>query len=538
MPSDPFPSMESFYHVKVISIIIGIILFIGLFSICYDVFLKNIQSNTQFLILLLMTFVVIAAYVVSYILYSIQILNIDGTLQVGRRALGFCGKNIYILDTGEYKCANGFVNFADPNMHVANNKLLKVSSIMSNVLLCIFYISIISTIIIGYYISPKDSFEPKYLGNNLIKTIIISIYGFSILSGIISTSVLSNIFNFKKNTYKSKDDINNAYQYATSSSIILLLLLISFPFEKIHSKPYFSQFISKWKTYAMNFKDLLVDRGLVKIIVILICFMILTMTLNNLISNSNNKFNQIFNNDYVTKYIYSSKDDTISTTLEGNLNKLCFVKNIGNANRSAIDTYWINYFKKNIKNAYSNLTNTSSEQIFGDDDSIVSDFKDDLWKFIQYNDGKEFDEIVSNINEYIDKNDVDTSMIPSNYQNLLINGATASTTPSVDKNKISSTSCANKQDIDSIIDSFEVINNIRKICFNLRNDKTITTNITNISKKFVMFSAIVIIAILYFIVHTTVKLGNRNILNYLVFISIIFAVIMSLYGWASGFTYI
>lgn len=534
MPSDPSSSMETFAHVNIISSIIGIIIFIGLFSTSYNVYLRPIKSNTTFYILSLLTFIVIGSYTSSYILYAIQILNIDGTLQVGKKALSFCGKNIYVLDTGEYKAADGFINFANSNVHSTNNKLLKISNLLTNILLSIFYVTIIIILVSRYYISAKIKDEISNIiiyniGRNTIKDIVIYLYTFIIISGILSTSVLLNIYNNTNNSsLKSKDDINKAYTYAPLSSILLLSLLMTVPFNNIN--------LSTWKLYFSNFIELLVYKDVYIIIIILLIFTILTIFLNNLITSGNNKLTNIFNNDYINKYIYVNGNDINDDTLEGNLNKLCFINNIKNTDRSEINTIWIDYFKKNIKNAFANTDN----QIFGDDDSIVLDYKDDLWKYIQFNNGKEFDDILLKINDYIDKNNIDISLIPSMYNNLLVKdkkGITCTTSSTSVSSSIRNP-CGNKQIIEEIIDSLNVITNIRKICYKLRNDKTISNNIYEISKKFMGYSLLIVCIVLYIVIHTIVKSGNRNILNYMVFIAIIFAVVMGLYGWGTGFTYV
>lgn len=509
--SDPLPSMETFIHIYIISIINGLILLIGIFGICYYTYLKNIKNNTSFFLLTILTFLLISSFIISYILYSIQILTVNATLNVGKKSLSFCGKNIYLLDTGEYKVANGYSNFASLS-NLSSKKLFKISNIISNTILLIIYTGLTTIILHSYILSSKLAKSDGIilsLGKNTIKTLIIYIYAFIIISGIFTTYVLTNVY---MNNSNITNKLSIAYNTGPLSSIVILSLLLIIPFNK-------DNFLSNLKTYYLNFIDILKYKNYHITLFILIIFLIIVIILNYTISNSNTKLDTLFKTEYINKYIYSydknNKDtlDTISNLV------ISVIKD--KSNPSEIDTYWIDYFKKNIKNVYSKTNNI----INGDDDSLIKDYKDELWKYIQFNDGKEFDEILFKIKDYILEKQIDLSII-KNYRTLI----------KIDKNYKGTNNT--DTEIPKINNSLDQIIKFRKICNKLRNDDTINSNVNQLTKNLITYTLILLIIILYIVIHFIVKTGNRNILNYMVFISISFAVLMALYGWATGFTYI
>jgi hypothetical protein len=182
------------------------------------------------------------------------------------------------------------------------------------------------------------------------------------------------------------------------------------------------------------------------------------------------------------------------------------------------------YFIRNLRSAYNN----SPHRITSDDSSLIIEYQDYLWKFIQFNDGKEFNEIVFKINKLLEENKLSTTDIKK-QQLLTYTSSAGDTTTNVD---------SRQKLYAKINDIFDTIVKIRNHCSKLRNDNEIYTTINGLTRKLTIFSIIIVVFVLYLLLHPLIKNGGKYVLNYLIFIIIIFVVLMSLYGWASGFTYL
>jgi hypothetical protein len=498
----------------------------------------------------LLSFLVLGSYSISYILYSIQLININGTLEVGKRALKFCGKNIYLIDTGEYKVFEGILKYT--TMDKVQDYNFKASRIITNVLLLILYICTIIITVLTYFVhvKPKNNTESAD-----IKSAIILFLGFA---SIIVTFALFGVLpepkkNDKYKSYTSQDKIiSQVYRFGPVAYIRILTIIIILPFTLIRPGEQIdgnfanqglypgvdlNSKMARLRKYFEIIKDNAINlfNGLwtyKKYIFVLILYILLNQVLNSFVTDSNNKIIDTLNDNFKNKYIENNNKPDFLEKLVRKLSDESLKSasedmpgdTIANTVIMGIRTELQEYFIRNLRSAYNNSPN----RITSDDSSLIIEYQEHLWKFIQFNDGKEFNEIVFKINKLLEENKLPTTDI--NKKQLLTYESNAGATTIDNQVKVK---LYNK-----INDILDTIVKIRNHCSKLRNDNEIYTTINGLTRKLTIFSIIIVVFVLYLLLHPLIKNGGKYVLNYLIFIIIIFVVLMSLYGWASGFTYL
>ena len=547
---DPSPPFEKFIHSMIISTLIGILLAFSLFNVFFFAFFKTNDDPVFKIGIMIIALIVIISFTVSYIMYCNNIINIDGTYKVGDYSKTICGENIYILDTGEYKVSEGITGFSSNNL--GNNSLIK-SYFTSTPTIFILIIAYVYVLIKGYInANDENIFEGgqcsndidnsaligcESLGKRNIKIFLVIVYLlFSIFGGEIKSLIKTHnlsILNIK--------DIQLTKLYLFNLLVAFVILTIPlYTFSNDKHQGGIGAFVGRIfyiiKYFCYNMIKLaltfITDKMLLKYILAIFILIIFNRTLTKIITNSNAKILTTINNDWLDKYIISTGVSNINninnaespylTTILDNLP--LFNHGTGtNIAYNEIDNAFIDYFQENIKNAYIN----SENPIFGADPLMLRDYKDNLFKFVQFNRGNEFDTIIPSIQDYVNnkKLDLSTSSYASLFDQLGIN---SSPYPNSSIN------------IDSIekdlIYYINAITNIRKICFNMRNDKSLKNYIASTSKHLVMITIVILSVSMYLFIHQLIKL-DYNAISYIVFFIIIFAVLMAGYGWATGFTY-
>lgn len=527
---DPTPAFEKFTHSMVIACFIGILLFMTLLYSIYIIAFDH-DSDTIFKIgFTIILVLVLASFSMSYILYCNNIINIDGTYKVGDYSKTICGPNIYILDTGEYKVSEGITGFTSNSI---TNTALNISKSISSYTIFILVIGYIYVLIKGFLDTHKycDGIDKELMNcevswKKILKIVVFimyllyTIYGKEMFS-LFTHSNLS-ILNLNKDATKLASKL-----YFKELVIAITILII--PISTFSDRGFLNKILGIIEYLFRNLFELIKYINL-KHLILIIILIILNRTLNKLVSDSNVQILESIKKDWLGKYILPSDTEisknpnhALSDHLITVLDNLPLLKHGANTGISytPLDNLFIKYFEQNIKNAYASSLNPIS----GSDPLLIRDYGENLFKFIQFNRGKELDSVVNGIQKYI--NDKQYNLENSNYSNLfqqlLLNSPDDATNNNVDNDK-------------DLIYYIQVISNIRRICHNMKNDSTLKNYVNNTTKNLILITIIILSVSLYIFIHPLIK-NNINVIGYIIFLIIIFTVLMAGYGWATGFTY-